>query len=391
MKKVKPLKIAIVSGEIPAPTFIERLLAGLVKNNVELLLFGKVHGRIENRKKVRIVGLVKRYESLSSKWNLLKYKFLVALLKRKDYNKLRELNHNTDYESYAILWYSPVLIHVQWSKSLEQYIWVQKFNIKLVVSLRGAHINYSPIANANLANKYRLFFPLVNAFHGVSHAICAEAIQYGADKSKCHVVYSGFDLKKFPKPINLNYIDSSQPLKIISVGRAHWKKGYHYALDAIKMLKSMEVNVRYDIIGTGKEEELTFQKADLGLENEVTFRSKLPFHQVIDAVRAADVFLLPSVEEGIANVVIEAMLSGTPVITTSCGGMKELVTDGISGFLVPIRNPKAIASAIIKFSKLSLEQINGMRSAAYDKAAAQHNEDQMVNGMMQLYKNALNS
>lgn len=390
MKKAKPLKIAIISGEIPAPTFIERLLTGLVKNNIEILLFGKVHKRIEKRNKIRIVGLVKRYESLSSKWNLLKYKSLVSLFKPKEYKKLRELNNHNDYESFAIIWYKPDLVHVQWSKSLEHYFWVQLFNIKLVVSLRGAHINYSPIADVQLADKYRLLFPRVNAFHGVSHAICEEANKYGADKSKCYVVYSGFDLTKFPKPTNLDYKDSSKPLNIISVGRAHWKKGYHYALDAIKLLKDMGVKVQYDIIGIGKEEELTFQKVDLGLESEVTFCSKMPFHQVTDAVRAADVFLLPSVEEGIANVVIEAMLLGTPVITTSCGGMKELVTDDITGFVVPVRDPEAIASSIVKFSKLSLDQINNVRSAAYDKAASQHSEAQMVNGMVQLYKNALN-
>ena len=75
-------------------------------------------------------------------------------------------------------------------------IWlaILALGIKLVLSLRGAHINYSPIADLKLADMYRKNFPKVDAFHAVSKAIALEAQKYGAQKSNISVVYSGLDL-----------------------------------------------------------------------------------------------------------------------------------------------------------------------------------------------------
>ncbi|MEQ9210457.1 MAG: glycosyltransferase family 4 protein, partial [Pseudomonadales bacterium] len=75
--------------------------------------------------------------------------------------------------------------------------------------------------------------------------------------------------------------------------------------------------------------------------------------------------VLPSVEEGIANVVLEAMSVGLPVISTDCGGMREVIDSGANGFLVPIRNPKAMADAIEVFSTIAPAQIEVIRKNAY--------------------------
>ena len=101
----------------------------------------------------------------------------------------------------------------------------------------------------------------------------------------------------------------------------------------------------------------------------------------------SDLFLLPSVEEGIANVCVEAMLSKLPVISTDCGGMSELISDKITGFLVPTRSPKAIANKISIFSKLQEVDIIKIVNAAFEKVKKQHNSEQMLDGMILLYNN----
>ena len=207
----------------------------------------------------------------------------------------------------------PDIFHLQWVKGVEKFTWVQEFDIKLIVSLRGAHINYSPLADQKLAQMYKTIFPEIDGFHGVSKAICKEASLYGADLKKCQVVYSGFNLKEYPKENWTDKVASSekQTIEILSVGRSHWKKGYHFALDAMKLLKDSGIKFTYTIIGGAGNEELMFQRNQLGLENEVEFKSSVSFEEVKRSLKKADLFLLPSVEEGIANVVIESMLNGT--------------------------------------------------------------------------------
>jgi glycosyltransferase involved in cell wall biosynthesis len=389
------MKIGIHVNAIPPPEFIDRLITGLSKTEHQIWVFGTFVKKTQKTNSATYFGYsLFSFLNYSKVFHLIKYNFLLCFFRKKEKKSLDKLIRfskklkQDQAAFYPILWKRPDVLHVQWSASVEQFSWVQAFGIKLVVSFRGAHINYSPLADLKLADTYRQLFPKVEGFHGVSHAICKEAARYGASMDKCRVVYSGFDLTGFPKPTPKMTL-SKATLKIVSVGRAHWKKGYHYALDAIKILQERGITVTYHIVGVGLDEELTFQRADLGLLEAVVFGSKLPFQQVLETVRQADVFLLPSVEEGIANVVIEAMLLGTPVITTNCGGMEELVTDGKTGFVVPVRNPEAIADAIIRYQQLSLEKVNHMSAAAYDKACAQHSESQMVDGMLQLYTDVM--
>ncbi len=77
--------------------------------------------------------------------------------------------------------------------------------------------------------------------------------------------------------------------------------------------------------------------------------------------------LLPSVEEGIANVVLEAMAVGVPVITTDCGGMNEVVTDEINGFIVKVRNPEAVAQKISALLGKTENELSLMTSHAREK------------------------
>ena len=144
------------------------------------------------------------------------------------------------------------------------------------MSLRGAHINYSPIANPALAAMYKTYFPKFDGFHAVSDAIGLEAQKYGAEASKITTIHSlipqaTLDLYKLPSEKKDN------KLNIISVGRHHWKKGYTVALDACKILKDKEIPFLYTIIASGKTpEELLFQRHDLGLVEEVFFLDAMP-------------------------------------------------------------------------------------------------------------------
>lgn len=385
------LKIAIYSGEIPSTTFIERLIKGLSSTGCDILLFGGINKNVSYLSKNIFVKGYKQ-SPIRKGLYLLYYTILLSVFKNKE---KRELDNILKCESrfglydkvkcYPVLWHKPDIFHIQWAKGLNEWIWVKQFGIKLVLSLRGAHINYSPIADHNLAEMYKNQFPKVDAFHAVSHAIASEAGKYGADISKIKVVYSGLNLSLFENS-NVEPIQNNPKFHVISVGRSHWKKGYVYALDAFKLLLDQNFQFTYTIVG-GVNLELRYQIKELGLETHVNIIEQVPFEEVQRLIKTSDLLFLPSSEEGIANVILEAMALGKVVLTTNCGGMKETVIDGENGFVVPIRNCKKMADKILELSNISEKEKQRCSAAAIATIRNQHSDNLMINGMLELYQN----
>lgn len=389
---MRPKKIAIYSGEIPSTTFIERLIRGLAHDGFQIYLFGSRHKKVSYSKNVFQFSYANKIEKIIT---LIKYTLLLQLFKPKDKKKLDKiiaskkgntLLQKTNY--YPVLYHKPDIFHLQWGKGIANWIWVQDFGIKLLLSLRGTHITISPIADANLSAQYVDYFPLVDGFHAVSDSIKKEAIKYGANPSKIKVIYSGLDTEKLPF---LRQTTKNKKLEILSIGRSHWVKGYNYALEASSLLKKENCEFHYTIIGIENDEELLFQKSQLDLDLEVTFKKSLPFQSIIQAIRQSDILLLTSVEEGIANVVLEAMATGTIVLSTNCGGMDEVIIDGHNGFLVPIRTPQALAEKIKLISKLSVTEKEVISIHARKTIENQHSFDTMIFEMKELYATILNS
>lgn len=386
--KRKP-KIAIYSGDIPSTTFIERLIEGLSLDAYEIYVFGFI------KTKVKYQGSVSVYAYKNNRayklFYLLKYTVLLSLFKRKEKRRLDSIIKSQSknvlldkVKSYPVLWHKPDIFHLQWVKGIEQWMWVQEFGIKLVISLRGAHINYSPLANNALAEVYRKNFPLVDGFHAVSKAIAKEAEKYNASADKIEVIYSGLPNTKQAILKRMN-----KKFHILSVGRAHWKKGYSYALDACRALKDENFEFKYTIVGASKSIECQYQVADLELFNEVVLEDNLPYDRVQEMIQQSDILLLPSVEEGIANVVLEAMSNHTLVLTTNCGGMTEVINDGVNGFVIPYRNVEAITRRIKEISKLSIEESDAVRVNAIATLKTEHTQSRMVKNMSVLYQNIL--
>ncbi len=389
------LKIALYAGEIPSTTFIERLIVGLAQNGQQILLFGR------QKKKVMYDSADVKVRAYSdTKWNkfiyLAKYSFLLFFFRKSELKRLNQhIYKNTPNHLvakrlyYPVLWHKPDVFHLQWTKGTADWTWIGDFGMKLVVSLRGAQINYSPLTEKGLDRIYKQHFPKVDGFHAVSKAIARESEKYGASPEKMKVVYSGFPLKDIPKAED-GYSIQNRKILVLSIGRAHWKKGYNYALDACALLKENGFDFHYTIIGALGVEELEYQKKDLKLQDCVTFLGTVPYESVLKMMQKAHIILLPSVEEGIANVVLEAMMLKKVVVTTNCGGMEEIVTDGQNGFVVPIRNPEAISNKISEIAQLAQNQIAEIVKNAKNTIETTNSEEKMVHDMEALYHFVLN-
>lgn len=390
----KPLKVAIYSGAIPSTTFIENLIEALSEKGLNILLFGKVYKHISYSKAVNIFGTPRnRYinvfvTGIRSIHLLVKYpkRFFILKKELKQFNGFSLKWHSWSRRVPVVL-HLPDIFHIQWAKDLEFWMFLkERFNCKLVLSLLGSHINYSPIADEELANSYRLNFPKVDAFQAVSDAIALEARQYAADKNKIETI------RTILKPSLFELFSEPQkriktPLRVVSIGRHHWIKGYEYALAAMAILKDKGINFVYDIIAQGEiPEALFFQRDQMFLTNEVQFLDGLSQVELFKGLKTYDVLLLPSLNEGIANVVLEAMAIGVPVISTNCGGMAEVVLPSQTGWLVPVRDPEAIADTIVEVLQAPETDLQNIAKNAHDFVKKHFNAEDGIQQFLDLYR-----
>ena len=393
----KRLKIAIFSGNIPSTSFIERLIDGVSQYH-EVLLFG-----MQKKSVVYNSDTIKVYGTPHSKFkNLLvtSFRAVKLLLKKpKDLSQLwKEVKSETsNYSKFMmlsrclpILIYKPDILHLQWAKDLPKYAFLKtRFHIPLVVSFRGAHINYTPIVEAEYQEKYKVVFPFVVAFHGVSKAIIKKASAYGNIADRSTVIYSPIP-QFFFEAYQEFKISESKKIHMVSVGRNHWKKGYQYAVDALHALKQKGYDVHYTLIGpSAPTEAFLFQIHQLQLQDSISFKGQLHQDDLTVVLKEYDVLLLPSLGEGIANVVLEAMSIGLPVISSDCGGMAEVVKHKETGWLIPMRSSSAIVEAVIDFDKTSSEDLKAMTKSAFELVKKEFDYDCNIEKFIRLYESVV--
>ena len=138
---------------------------------------------------------------------------------------------------------------------------------------------------------------------------------------------------------------TDRPLTIICTGSLSLRKGTPYLFEAFRMIRREVPDARLLLtkaLARGMDAVLP-RYQDLPVE----WAPPLPHPELASRLRTADVFVLPSLEDGFAQTVAEAMACGLPVVTTPNTGASDLVEDGINGSIVPIRDPSALAEAVL--------------------------------------------
>ena len=139
---------------------------------------------------------------------------------------------------------------------------------------------------------------------------------------------------------------------ILSIGRFTFQKGYLLGLMAAKELKDKGVKFLWQIVGDGpQKEEIQYYIHSLGLKDVVELLGKKNRDEILALYNSADVFFLPSVYEGIANVCLEAMAMELPVVATKSGGMEEVIVHDVDGLLVELYDPTDMANELFRISR----------------------------------------
>jgi glycosyltransferase involved in cell wall biosynthesis len=137
------------------------------------------------------------------------------------------------------------------------------------------------------------------------------------------------------------------PISVLCVGRLVPVKGQLVLLEAVAELVRGGHDVRVGLVGAGPmHDELAAAARRLGIEERVELTGPLGHPEVLERMRAADVFCLPSFAEGVPVVLMEAMALGVPVVTTRVMGIPELVEDGVSGLLVAPGSRSELVAAL---------------------------------------------
>ena len=166
-----------------------------------------------------------------------------------------------------------------------------------------------------------------------------------------------------PPPISAPpYVPEVGPLRVLYVGSLSQRKGLSYALDAVQSLgKQINLTIIGRLTSPGCRPLMAALERNRWIES-------LPHKQVLEQMRLHDVLVLPSLFEGFALVIGEALSQGLPVIATYNSGATEIVRDGIDGFIVPIRNSQVIAERLQQLAS-NRDQLAAMRQACLQRAA----------------------
>ena len=268
--------------------------------------------------------------------------------------------------------------------------WFYKSDTKLVTCFRGVDISKfvkkRPKIYNELFRKGNLFLPVCRYFK-------KKLIRLGCKRSRILVHHSAIDCRKFAYTKRSKAYD--EPIKILSVCRLVEKKGMEYAIKAVAQLLEKYPNIQYTIVGDGPlRQKLSSIITELGVADNIHLVGAIVHDQVVQMLDTSHIFVLPSVtasdgnEEGIPNAIKEAMAMGLPVISTFHAGIPELVEDGVSGFLVPQRDYKALAKKIAYVIEHP-EKWPEMGRAGRQKVEDEYNIEKLLDRLERIFRNMM--
>lgn len=207
----------------------------------------------------------------------------------------------------------------------------KKHNRPMVMSVLGSDINVLP-NHPQMRSKIQEVIRFASAIFSPSAALRDLVIELGGDPQKVHVVYSGIDDKLF---FSRNKLECEKELgipqdrkRLIYVGNFKIAKGVMDYLSAVKKVSDSRRDFEALIIGKGEaESEILKFIADHQLESVVRVVGEVSHHDLNAWMNASDCLCLPSYNEGLPNVVLEALTCGIHVVATNVGGIPEAIVD----------------------------------------------------------------
>jgi len=230
------------------------------------------------------------------------------------------------------------------------------FNTPKPILMGTLAARFAPVGAAIVFR--RVSFPLRNNFTSrlkytwgldcivaISRSIKLQLQAGGIPESLVDIIYEGIDLNPYPTEVRSEKHQKSAHITVGTVSHLSSEKGLNYLIEAASLIPDVAQRIRFIIVGEGncrrELEELVHEK---GLDNCFQFLGfRADSHLMM---KDFDLFVLPSLSEGLPSAIMEAMANSLPVVGSDVGGIPELIENGHNGLLVPPADPEKLARAI---------------------------------------------
>ena len=227
----------------------------------------------------------------------------------------------------------------------------------------------------------------VDCFIAASNAIREMLVADGMPPDRAVTVHEGIDVDHVvaAPPVNVHetfWLPHHAPV-VGNVAALVPHKGHRYLIDAAHLVVRQIPDARFVILGEGElREHLERQVRDHRLEKHVLlpgFRS-----DVLGCIKGFDLFVMSSITEGLGTSLLDAMACRRPIVATRAGGIPEIVEDGVNGLLVPPRDARALAAAIVR--ALEDEAVRAkMGAAGFARVSERFTVERMIEGTAAVY------
>ncbi len=275
------------------------------------------------------------------------------------------------------------LIHANWTLSGAVAWWTKWIHQKpYIVTVQGSDI-FKASRMPGVKTITKLCLQQSRQVIALSRSLAEHTVRLGIDSSRVQIIPNGVDVDWFhPIPP-----DQREPI-ILFVGSLIERKGARYLIKAMPSILEKQPGYRLVIVGEGPEEgELTKLVDQLGIRASVNFVGGQTQDQVRRWMQKAKVFVLPSLEEGLGVVLLEALACGTPIVATKVGGIIDVVSPEV-GVMIEPKSDDHISSAVIE---LLINEVvwNEMSKNARERANTYYDWEVIASQIIEIYKRTI--
>ena len=227
-----------------------------------------------------------------------------------------------------------------------------KFEFKLpyIVSLRGSDV---PYYSERFTTLYKFITPIIRQIWNKAYFVIANSqglkdlALISKPNKEIGIIYNGIDVYEFLPKLELK---SAEEFRIVCVSRVTPRKGIRFLVQAFDILSKRYSQLRINIVGDGNERQSLQQLVrSMGIEDKVTFSLNISHDEIAQYYQKSNIFVLPSLNEGMSNTMLEALACGLPIVATDTGGTRELVEDGENGMIVKMGEYNDLMEKIERF------------------------------------------
>jgi glycosyltransferase involved in cell wall biosynthesis len=263
---------------------------------------------------------------------------------------------------------------------------------RLIVTARGSDIGIIPFSQPKLRRWQSLLFQKADAVTAVSESLRRDMFAlYPFLRSNVRVIYSAPDPKWFEEAA-VDTPGANPERYLLFVGAFLAVKGIDILLRAWQRLEGQAPGLSLVLVGEGKDfDSLVALSERLGVSGSVRFVGTKAQEDLVSLYRNAHLVVIPSRNEGLPRVALEAGACGSICVASNVGGLPEVIEDQITGLLVEPESPAALAEGLLRALKLPAGLKQRMSAAARNKVRQQFGYERMVGSYEQLFQSLLRS